>query len=175
MTVTIQKKGEYQDIRDQLRKRIDLLDTMMGDAQHKFAVEQEKLISEHKVKIDGFKSLIAKYRGMLELEESFAKSILQAQDLVGPQPEGAKVQMTIPKAKIPLADFLISKIEAKGSMSKEELRAAALEAGYFDEGDTGGRAVHATLINFIRNKRLSVSIDGLYSIAAAQAKEKSLL
>lgn len=167
MTFDVHDTSQYSDIRDEVRKRIDLLEKMVAEEQSSFAAKQEKLLAAHKAAMDGYKRTLANYRDMLILEESFAKNILKAQDAIGPQMEGgAKVQITIPQARLSLADYLIGEIEKRGPLGKEQLRLSALMAGYFEHGDTGGRAVHATLMNFLRNKRLTVGINGEYAIPA---------
>jgi hypothetical protein len=171
MPVTIHSAGEYQDIREELRKRIDLLERMMGTAEAEFAAKQEKAIAAHKATVDGFKATITNYRNMLELEESFAKSVLQAQNTIGQQPGDASVKLTIPTARPSLAQFFISELVLRGPLSKEELRQAGERAGYFEVGG-GGRSTHATLENIKRNNRVILGADGKFS---ANNPEKALL
>jgi hypothetical protein len=50
----------------------------------------------------------------------------------------------------PLADFLIRKLGEVGAMSRDDLRRLAVQEGYFNDGDSAERGVHATLINVVK-------------------------
>jgi hypothetical protein len=49
-----------------------------------------------------------------------------------------------------LADFLIRCLNEAGAMPREDLRRLALQEGYFVDGETADRGVHATLINVVK-------------------------
>jgi hypothetical protein len=155
MTVTIRTKHDapFRDIRADLLTRIARLDEMSNRAQTRFIEKQEKEAAEHKRVMDGFKSALANYRQLLELEESFAEAnVLDVENKVGPMPEEVKIQM--PVARPALADFFCEKLKHLGPLTKSELRGLAQQAGYFN-GDEGGRQTHATLVNIKRNGRVN--------------------
>lgn len=176
MTVTIRKKSDFRDIRADLKARIESLEEMSKLEQRQFEEKQEKAAAEHRKSMDSFKIALTNYRSMLALEEALAGHRMFQDEAkppggIGPVQEEFKIAM--PTTRIALSDFLLGQIETKGPMSKEALRKAASDAGYFDVGDSGGRAVHATLFNFIRNKRLTVGLSGEYAIPAATLERKS--
>jgi len=174
MTITIHKKRpDFRDIRGDLRARIKSLEETGEREQADFAKKQEEIAAEHKKSMDAIKGAIAAYKRMLQLEEALADhNMLDGEAKIGPMPDQVKIPM--PMSRQPLADFLVAQVKERGSMTKEDLRLAALFAGYFDEGESGGRAVHATLMNLIKNKRLVVDIDGLYGVAS-EAEEARML
>jgi hypothetical protein len=52
--------------------------------------------------------------------------------------------------QVPLADFLIRKLNEAGAMSRDDLRRCSLQEGYFADADTAERGVHATLLNVVK-------------------------
>lgn len=61
-----------------------------------------------------------------------------------------------------LDDFLVKTIR-RGITDKEEIRDAAIRAGYFAESvQSPGRVVHAVLVNLVRDGRISVDTEGKY-------------
>lgn len=161
---------DLRDIRSDLEQRISALETMLKDEIDQFQTQQEKAISTHKKQVDAFNQALNGYRRMLLLEETLADAnIIGTNDKVGPMP----AEIKIPVSKLPLADFFIAKLQENGPMSKDELRQAAKDAGYFPESD-GGRATHATLINITRNQRIASTSDNKF-IARQRHKEAELL
>lgn len=75
-------------------------------------------------------------------------------DLVGPDPK--KTPGT------PLADFFARLIHERSPRTKDELRQAALAAGYFADGESAGRATHTTLYNIAKSGRIRDLGDGKY-------------
>ncbi|MEM7191766.1 MAG: hypothetical protein AAF405_02665 [Pseudomonadota bacterium] len=55
-----------------------------------------------------------------------------------------------PAQRQPLADFLIRKLGEIGTSSLDELCSAAIQEGYFAEGDHPDRSVHMTLMNVVK-------------------------
>jgi hypothetical protein len=155
MTVTIPRPPGRKDLRDisaDLRARIGALEEVMEIEKQRFDREQEKLIADHKKRMDSFKGALGNYRNMLHMEEAFAALGKEDQNKVGPMPKDVKMPM--PVAKMSLAEFFIDQLKENGPMAKDELRRAAMEAGYFEPGDSGGRATHVTLVNISRNNRV---------------------
>jgi hypothetical protein len=52
--------------------------------------------------------------------------------------------------QVPLADFLIRKLNEAGAMSRDDLRRCSLQEGYFADADTAERGVHGTLLNVVK-------------------------
>jgi hypothetical protein len=48
-----------------------------------------------------------------------------------------------------LADFLVTKLNELGALSREDLRRLSLQEGYFADAESGDRGVHATLLNVV--------------------------
>ena len=62
-----------------------------------------------------------------------------------PQPQ----PQTQPKQ--PLADFLVSKMNEVGAVSRDDLQRLALQGGYFADADTAVREMHNTLLNVVKS------------------------
>lgn len=168
MTVSIpnpaQAMRELRDIRSDLRERIAAIEALLKDEIERFQRQQEKASAEHKRQTDAFTDALRGYQRMLDLEETLADAnVIGSNNKVGPMP--AEIKM--PASRLPLADFLVVQLTENGPMSKDELRLAAKNAGYFPESD-GGRAVHATLINIARNNRVCVDATGKYTANTLQ-------
>ena len=52
--------------------------------------------------------------------------------------------------ELPLADFLVRKLNEVGAMSRDDLRRLGLQEGYFADVDTADRGVHTTLLNVVK-------------------------
>lgn len=68
----------------------------------------------------------------------------QAQAQMQPQAQAQR------QPQLPLADFLIRKLNEAGAMPRDDLRRFALQEGYFIDVETADRGVHATLINVVK-------------------------
>jgi len=162
---------DYRDIREGLRDRIALLQGILDDTQAKFEAERAKRELEHKKTVDGLKGTLTNYRNMLELEESFVRTMTKQGSKVGPDQTHAVQGALSPARKPPLGDFLISELARHPMLNKEGLRLAAEIAGYFPPNG-GGRVIHATIMNLIRAQRVAVDADGKYT---ARESEKAFL
>jgi hypothetical protein len=81
------------------------------------------------------------------------------------------VEMPVPlmaqRPKLPLVDFLITKLHSEGPLTKEALREQAELAGYFAAGDAApGRTLHLTLTNLATAGRIEKLEDGRFDFAA---------
>lgn len=162
----------FNDIRDGLRERITLLEDMASDEQAKFTAEQDKIIAAYKQKMDSYRSTIASYKRLLELEEGFVKHADEISAKIGPKQVGVvETKMPIPPALPPLGDFFCAELIQRGNLSKEQLRQLAFDAGYFPTSE-GGRATHATLVNLTRAGRVMALKDNVFS---AREREKAFL
>ena len=52
--------------------------------------------------------------------------------------------------QLPLADFLIRKLNEAGAMSRDDLRRFSLQEGYFADAESADRGVHSTLLNVVK-------------------------
>ena len=59
-----------------------------------------------------------------------------------------------PPAPLPLADFLVRRVNEAGPLSKDDLRQLAVRAGYFQDAESATRSVHATLLGIIKGGRV---------------------
>jgi hypothetical protein len=57
-------------------------------------------------------------------------------------------------APLPLADFLVRRVNEAGPLSKDDLRQLAVRAGYFQDAESATRSVHATLLGIIKGGRV---------------------
>lgn len=171
MTVTIQKKSilRLRDISEDLDARIEALGKVIEREQAEFSKRQEEAAAEHRKKVDGLKRALVNYQQMRDIERFILQRTIEDQKDVGPTQD---VQIEIPTPRLPLAEFFISELRQRGDMSKEELREAAHAARYFSEGDSGGRATHATLENIKRSNRILLTEGGKYTV---NTMEKALL
>lgn len=59
-----------------------------------------------------------------------------------------------PPAPLPLADFLVRRVNEAGPLSKDDLRQLAVRAGYFQDAESATRSVHATLLGIVKGGRV---------------------
>lgn len=134
-----------RDIRNDLRERLADLDRKQAQQTSHYQSEILRIEDEHRSAIKA-----------IEMERAALKQLLSIED----QRSATSTNFTMRSdPSIPLAEFLIAKVRMCGQMEKEELRAAADEAGYTD-----GRTFHATLMNITKGGRLQQFKDGRYSI-----------
>ena len=141
-----------RDIRDDLRERLRKLEGDYIDEMARFQEENANLLARHRhniSEIDGKRDAV---RRLLEIEDRNEN-----------EPAAEKALRNPPVERIPLMDFLTLKIEEEGLLSKEDLRAEAKIAGYFQEID--GRAFHTTLVNMVRANRVRIGPDNCYAPA----------
>lgn len=62
--------------------------------------------------------------------------------------------IAVPPAPLPLADFLVRRVNEAGPLSKDDLRQLAVRAGYFQDAESATRSVHATLLGIINGGRV---------------------
>ncbi|HXG80120.1 MAG TPA: hypothetical protein VNJ31_12390, partial [Methyloceanibacter sp.] len=64
------------------------------------------------------------------------------------QPQMAAPQ---PQPQLPLADFLVRKLNEAGAMSRDDLRRLSLQEGYFIDAESADRGVHTTLLSVVKS------------------------
>src|SRR5262249_34498803 len=92
--------------------------------------------------------------------EALAKDLLDERDVLAAMLQAEKkrlggtatVQPTEPLP--PIGDFFLDTIKKQGPKSKAQLRQMAQDVGYFPNEESGGRATHITLENFLRSGRI---------------------
>jgi hypothetical protein len=137
-----------RDIRTDLNERLASLASREHEAMAEYQHQRMVLDSDHHNAVDAIHRERAIVKQMLAFEEQRA----------GTKPNEAKrtAQLT------PLADFLIARALFDGPMDKDQLRAAAEQAGYFEEGN--GRTFHLTLMNITTAGKLTLGTDGRYTL-----------
>jgi hypothetical protein len=139
-----------RDIRNDLRERLAELDGRKGDELATYADECRRLQQAHMEKM-----------GAIDRERDALKKLLEIEDRRALAMPALKFGSA---PKVPLADFLIAKVQTSAPIEKDALREAADEAGYTDH-----RAFHTTLLNITRKGRLSQDSSGRYLPATTEA------
>lgn len=62
--------------------------------------------------------------------------------------------VAVAQAPLPLADFLVRRVNEAGPLSKDDLRQLAVRAGYFQDAESATRSVHATLLGIVKGGRV---------------------
>ena len=153
-----------RDITKDLQEREKLIDQMIEQERHIFEAQKRKLEEAHRARIEELKVARGNLVRLLSIEEQLRNKA-----------SGGKVeQLALPgAARMPFAEFLLHLL-LDGPKSKDELREAALRAGYFADGAAVGRALHATLINIQRNGSVEESNSGDYRLSKSMQKEMML-
>jgi hypothetical protein len=64
-------------------------------------------------------------------------------------------------AQKPLAEFLLDKMRI-GGMTKDDMRIYAADAGYFEDGQSPARVIHATVLNLTKANKIYDIGGGLF-------------
>jgi hypothetical protein len=62
--------------------------------------------------------------------------------------------VAVAQAPLPLADFLVRRVNEAGPLSTDDLRQLAVRAGYFQDAESATRSVHATLLGIVKGGRV---------------------
>jgi hypothetical protein len=168
-----------RDIRGDLQDRASLLEEQISSHEAQFDKLIEQLKLEHDARLEDLKAELEAVNRLLEVElrrlgtapaspktpsrEPVHHAVHQPVQHAGahqpphhaahqpaqhashrPQAQGQ------PQPELPLADFLVRKLNEVGAMSRDDLRRLALQEGYFVDADTADRGVHATLLNVVK-------------------------
>lgn len=154
-----------RDIRGDLQDRANLLDEQVKAQQAQFEKLVDQLKREHESRLEELRIEQAAVNTLMEIENrrmSGAGSMSQTQPKLHqqhhlqPQPQPQPVhsvqsqKQQAAQPHQPLADFLIRKLGEVGAMSRDDLRRLAVQEGYFADGDSAERGVHATLVNVVK-------------------------
>jgi hypothetical protein len=69
-------------------------------------------------------------------------------------PAAEPTPVAVAQAPLPLADFLVRRVNEAGPLSKDDLRQLAVRAGYFQDAESATRSVHATLLGIVKGGRV---------------------
>ncbi|MBM3543094.1 MAG: hypothetical protein FJX44_01095 [Alphaproteobacteria bacterium] len=148
-----------RDIRGDLQDRANLLEEQCKAQQAQFEKLVEQLKREHESRLEELRIEQAAVNTLMEIENrrmSGAGSMSQTQPKLHQQPQPQPVhsvqshKQQAAQPHQPLADFLIRKLGEVGAMSRDDLRRLAVQEGYFADGDSAERGVHATLVNVVK-------------------------
>jgi hypothetical protein len=155
---------QMRDIRGDLQDRAALLEEQINAHEAQFDKLIEQLKREHDSRLEDLKTELDAVTRLMELElrrletapaaqrgpsrEHTAPQTVHQPPHAGHQPQHAVQSQHQPQ--VPLADFLIRKLNEVGAMSRDDLRRLSLQEGYFADADTADRGVHTTLINIVK-------------------------
>ncbi len=141
-------RPEMRDIRPDLRERL---------AEN--AARQAEEIAEFKRKYD---ALEKSHKGALDefgRERAALEQLLESENERHGIPALTRAQKVA--VLVPLADFLVTKVQTHGPMRKDQLLIEAKLAGYLAGGN--GRSLHITLMNVTKRGRLVRLSDQRYA------------
>jgi hypothetical protein len=164
-----------RDIRGDLQDRANLLEEQIKAQRGQFEKLIEQIKREHESRLEDMRTELEAVNTLMEIENrriGVASAVPQGQPQSYPhhaqpqaqaqpqahaqpqvhlqvQPHQAQPQQP-QQPHQPLADFLIRKLGEVGAMSRDDLRRLAVQEGYFNDGDSAERGVHATLINVVK-------------------------
>jgi hypothetical protein len=138
-----------RDILDDLKERLRGVLARYADEVASYTEARSALEANHQMAI-----------GSLSAEQAALERLIQVELA---RTGGQLSEPVLPKPKFSLLDFLLTKVHADGPIEKEQLRRHAELAGYFADGDAGGRKVHTTLLNLVSAGRLQRLPDGKYA------------
>ena len=138
-----------------LRDRLSKITGEYADEMSRYQEEAANLLSLHRQKIEE-----------LERERMAAQQLLDIE-----RKRSAAVEQTPPttaassnKLRLPLADFLVMQVKARGLLSREDLQEEARVAGYLSEPGAG-RTFNMTLMNIEKVGRIRRGPDACYAPA----------
>ena len=165
-----------RDIRGDLQDRAGLLEEQINAHEAQFDKLIEQLKAEHDARLEDLKAELDAVNRLIELElrrlatapaapkvptadpvqhhashashqgaQHVAHQSAPAQHVSHRPPAPSSIQ-----PELPLADFLVRKLNEVGAMSRDDLRRLSLQEGYFADADTADRGVHTTLLNVVK-------------------------
>jgi hypothetical protein len=163
-----------RDIRSDLKDRAALIESEINAAQEDFDHQLQQLKSEREARIEGLRMELAAINKLMEAEYRRASTPPEPAPAPGyrrgPNTEEAAqaaeyrrrsaaqaaepAPIAVPPAPLPLADFLVRRVNEAGPLSKDDLRQLAVRAGYFQDAESATRSVHATLLGIVKGGRV---------------------
>jgi hypothetical protein len=142
--------GGMRDILEGLSERLRSVAARYADEVANYSEARNALEAKHRETI-----------AALNAEQSALEQLMR---LEAERTGQSRPEPVLPsKPKLSLLDFLLTKAHADGPIEKDELRRHAELAGYFADGEAGGRKVHTTLMNLASAGRLHRLPDGRYA------------
>jgi hypothetical protein len=163
-----------RDIRGDLQDRAALLEEQISAHEVQFDKLLDQLKREHDARLEDIKAELEAVNRLIEHElrrlatapaapAAPAAPKMQLREPVqqhavhqpAPAPHvshrpQAPAAPAAPQPELPLADFLVRKLNEVGAMPRDDLRRLTLQEGYFIDVDTADRGVHATLLNVVK-------------------------
>lgn len=161
-----------RDIRGDLQDRAALIEEQINAHQAQFEKLIDQLKREHEARLEDLKSELEAVNRLMDVELRRLGAPQQAQAQgrapIHNQPQGHVQPAQAPaqhqghqnhphpqnpqqpqqqQPQQPLADFLVRKLGEAGALSRDDLRRLAVQEGYFADGESAERGVHATLLN----------------------------
>lgn len=170
-----------RDIRGDLQDRANLLEEQINAHEAQFEKLIDQLKREHDQRLEDLKAELDAVNRLLDLElrrletappvaataresvhhvSRHAPQHAPHQPVQHTQPEMAsphqpvqhgQPQMAAPQPQLPLADFLVRKLNEAGAMSRDDLRRLSLQEGYFIDAESADRGVHTTLLSVVKS------------------------
>ncbi len=139
-----------RDIRDDLRERLKAVELRINEEMEQYSSARRELEATH-----------AQRTATLNDQRKALLTILNAEAEGTLEPlEGGKSLATM---RLPLIEYFRTVIFSRGPQTKDDLKEAAIAAGYSDEATGAGRVTHATLLNAVSSGKLVRLIDGRYA------------
>jgi hypothetical protein len=161
-----------RDIRGDLQDRAVLLEEQLNAHEAQFDKLIEQLKREHGQRLEDLKTELEAVNRLLDLELRRIETAPAAQSAPAREPAhhaprhapqhaphqpAAHVSHQAPAhapapvhPQMPLADFLVRKLNEAGAMSRDDLRRFSLQEGYFVDADSADRGVHTTLLSVVK-------------------------
>jgi hypothetical protein len=140
-----------RDIRPDLRLRHAAVMGRIADEQADYQRTIEALEANHQEQM-----------AVLERERKAVEALLVIEEQRDGLPQLERAPSRPP---LPLGEFIATMVYAHGPMDKEELRAEAHVAGYFND-TINGRSFHTTLMNIVKHGKIMQTPDGKYAYPA---------
>jgi hypothetical protein len=161
-----------RDIRGDLQDRAALLEEQLNAHEAQFDKLIEQIKREHDQRLEDLKTELDAVNRLLDLELRRIESAPAVQSAPPREsahhaprhaPQHAPHQPTAHVAhpapahghaaaqpQVPLADFLVRKLNEAGAMSRDDLRRFSLQEGYFVDAESADRGVHTTLLSVVK-------------------------
>ena len=166
-----------RDIRGDLQDRAALLEEQLNAHEAQFEKLIEQIKREHDQRLEDLKTELEAVNRLLDLELRRIETAPATQSapprepvhrepvhhvarhapqhtpphqaaVHAPHQPPAHTQAAQPQ--VPLADFLVRKLNEAGAMSRDDLRRFSLQEGYFVDAESADRGVHTTLLSVVK-------------------------
>jgi cell division protein FtsN len=161
-----------RDIRGDLQDRAALLEEQLSAHEAQFDKLIDQLKREHDQRLEDLKTELEAVNRLLDLELRRIETAPAAQSAPAREPVHHAPRHAPPHAphqpaahaphqaqahnqaaaqpQVPLADFLVRKLNEAGAMSRDDLRRFSLQEGYFVDAESADRGVHTTLLSVVK-------------------------